>query len=184
MSEEKSPLAMIVELMVFAPLGAAFLLRDQLPKLSQTGRDRAEARVRMAKMVGQFAVSAGKKELDRRLESFRSAAQASPTTPTESGTTEARPSGSVRPDTASTTATVAPPGGAETAATGRPNLDMDGPAPSVEQLAIPGYDSLAASQVVERLASLSPAELELVRRYESSARHRRTILHRIDQLVA
>jgi hypothetical protein len=52
----------------------------------------------------------------------------------------------------------------------------------VELLAIPGYDSLSASQVVPRLAGLAPEELELVRKYELGGRGRRTILSRIAQL--
>jgi hypothetical protein len=51
-------------------------------------------------------------------------------------------------------------------------------------LAIPGYDTLAASQVVQRLSSLRPDELDAVRRYEIATRGRRTILHRIAQLAA
>ena len=51
-------------------------------------------------------------------------------------------------------------------------------------LPIPGYDTLAASQVVERLPSLSRTELEGVRAYESATRRRRTVLHRIAQLLA
>jgi hypothetical protein len=49
-------------------------------------------------------------------------------------------------------------------------------------LAIPGYDSLSASQVVQRLTSLSRPELDAVRHYEASTRGRRTILARISQL--
>ena len=49
-------------------------------------------------------------------------------------------------------------------------------------LAIPGYDSLSASQVVRRLDGLGEAELEAVRRYESGSRARRTILNRIAQI--
>jgi hypothetical protein len=49
-------------------------------------------------------------------------------------------------------------------------------------LAIPGYDSLAASQVVPRLAGLSPDELAAVGAYESVHRARRTILNRVRQL--
>ncbi len=49
-------------------------------------------------------------------------------------------------------------------------------------LAIPDYDNLSASQVVPRLDGLTPAELESVRRYEKSHRHRNTILSRIAQL--
>ncbi len=49
-------------------------------------------------------------------------------------------------------------------------------------LAIPGYDTLSASQVVRRLDGLGEAELEAVRRYESGSRGRRTILNRIAQI--
>jgi hypothetical protein len=51
-------------------------------------------------------------------------------------------------------------------------------------LAIPGYDTLSASQVVPRLDALRAAELEAVRAYEAAHRGRRTILNRIAQLQA
>ncbi len=53
---------------------------------------------------------------------------------------------------------------------------------SAEDLAIPGYDSLSAPQVVQRLAGLSMEELDAVRSYEAATRHRKTILTRISQL--
>ncbi len=59
----------------------------------------------------------------------------------------------------------------------------DGPVPTVGELAIPGYDTLSASQVVQRLAGLSGPELGAVARYEQTHRHRRTILNRVEQLV-
>ena len=49
-------------------------------------------------------------------------------------------------------------------------------------LAIPGYDSLSASQVVQRLAGLSGEELAAVGAYEEAHRGRRTILNRVSQL--
>ena len=51
-------------------------------------------------------------------------------------------------------------------------------------LAIPGYDALSASQVVDRLMGLERSELDAVREYEVSHRNRRTILGKIDQLSA
>jgi hypothetical protein len=57
-----------------------------------------------------------------------------------------------------------------------------GAAPLADTLAIPAYDSLSASQVVPRLSSLSPAELEAVREYESAHRGRKTILNKVAQL--
>ncbi len=56
---------------------------------------------------------------------------------------------------------------------------VDGPT----VLGIPGYDSLSASQVVQRLGGLGPAELRHVREHELAGRHRRTILNRVDQLL-
>jgi hypothetical protein len=56
------------------------------------------------------------------------------------------------------------------------------PAAAPGGLGIPGYDSLAASQVVQRLAGLSSEELAAVGAYESAHRARRTILTRVDQL--
>jgi hypothetical protein len=58
------------------------------------------------------------------------------------------------------------------------------PAPAEEELAVPDYDSLAASQVVPRLAALSADELDAVRRYEEAHRRRQTILNRVAQLLA
>ena len=57
-----------------------------------------------------------------------------------------------------------------------------GAAPSVDSLAIPGYDTLSASQVVQRLGGLSADELEAVRAYEEASRKRKTILARVEQL--
>ena len=56
--------------------------------------------------------------------------------------------------------------------------------PDAADLPITDYDSLAASQVVPRLATMSPSDLQLVSAYERSNRNRQTILHRVAQLLA
>jgi hypothetical protein len=69
----------------------------------------------------------------------------------------------------------------------RPSVWLGGGGPNgsdtVSSLAIPGYDSLSASQVVQRLEGLSSPELEEVRAHEAAHRQRRTILHRVEQLL-
>ena len=55
--------------------------------------------------------------------------------------------------------------------------------PDVGSLGIPGFDTLSASQVVQRLAGLDRTELVAVRAYEAASRGRRTILSRVDQLL-
>jgi len=62
---------------------------------------------------------------------------------------------------------------------------VDGdPDDAAAELPLHGYESLAASQVVARLARLEPAELESIRAFELAHRGRRTILGKIDQLLA
>jgi hypothetical protein len=56
--------------------------------------------------------------------------------------------------------------------------------PSDDHLPIDEYESLAASQVVARLPTLRRDELEAVRAFEAGHRGRRTILGKIDQLLA
>lgn len=58
------------------------------------------------------------------------------------------------------------------------------PVPAVGELAIPEYDSLAASQVVPRLTTLDPTELVAIGAYETANRARRTILNRVTALLA
>jgi hypothetical protein len=50
-------------------------------------------------------------------------------------------------------------------------------------LAIPDYDDLSASQVVERLDGLALTDLEAIRVYEAAHRSRNTILGKIDQIT-
>lgn len=61
------------------------------------------------------------------------------------------------------------------------SLDPDDLDP--EQLSIPGYQSLAAAQIVPRLRTLTESELTAIRSFETANRQRRTILNRVDQLL-
>ncbi|GEM_PF-1130591 len=51
------------------------------------------------------------------------------------------------------------------------------------ELGVPGYDSLAASQVVPRLAMLSSADLRAILAYEQAHRRRQTIMNRTNELL-
>lgn len=63
-----------------------------------------------------------------------------------------------------------------------PSHDPDDVVPDLASLAIPRYDTLAASQIVARLDALSTAELDSVAAYERAHRGRRTILAKISRL--
>jgi hypothetical protein len=168
---EQSPLERAVEVLVYAPLGLVFTAREELPRLIAKGRQGATGQVGMARIVGRFAVDQGQKEAGKMLRQVvdRLAdmglvpdpdrqASAPPVKERVVGRDPVKPTPEPRPEATS------------------------GAVPAVESLAIPGYDSLSAPQVVQRLDGLSTAELESVRVYEAATRKRKTILSRVSQL--
>ncbi len=214
MSERPSGLDALLDLFVYAPVGLALLASEELPKLAARGRAQLDGQLTMAKVVGQFAVSQGR----RQFASHRSSpappranpyvAAASPGPPPSPGAAPTWPGPPTSPPSRATGDQLEP-GGSEVGLgvgplapegdpDGRSSAGAAGPegteagswdeaaaAETVQEasgLAIPGYDSLAASQVVPRLAGLSAEELTAVGAYESAHRARRTILNRVRQL--
>lgn len=162
MSDDERPLIdEIIDYAVYAPLGLAITVLEDLPGLVSRGRSKLGPQIGVARFAGKMAF----RQLRRSIEDL------------------------LRPS--------APPGEApEPSAAANEILDLTGnagevvearghvvssPAPSPE-LAIPAYDTLAASQVVARLSGLNTEELRSIRLYEEANRGRRTILARITQL--
>jgi len=167
--DEKTPLDQALDLLLFAPIGLALTARDQLPELIEKGRGRVESQMTMARFIGQFAVQQGKVEVEKRLRPY-----AEPRNPVVKAAPATNVSDVAAP--ASTPAPMPAPGADAPATNGRTAKAVD--------LAIHGYDSLSASQVVPRLAGLTADELEDVRSYESTNRARKTVLSKISQLQA
>jgi len=204
-TDNKSPGDRLLELVVFGPTGLAVTLVEEFPKFVEKGRHRVEGQVHTARLIGQFAFQMGRRQLEQTLSHLGP----QPEVPV-SDRDEHDDGGRVRfdepapergADTSSPTPapapTVAPapapavsgPAGGEPGPTPwRPSVWLGSGGPngtgSPPSLAIPGYDSLSASQVVQRLEGLSPPELEEVRAYEAAHRQRRTILHRVEQLLS
>lgn len=263
MTEVPKPLDAALDLFVYAPVGLALTAAEELPKLAAKGRSRVNTQLMMARVVGQFAVTRGRQEIEKRFappvpgsspgsSSGSSSPGSSSSSPSGSGLSEdpeaqppvtfdemtaANGSGPGLPgadrveggddvsvSTAGDLATVtelpvhrrsAGQRASESSGAGSGSGSRSGSgsgarsgsgsgsgsrsgsgsgspsgatgtsesaAPAAEELAIPGYDSLSASQVVQRLAGLSGQELVAVGAYERAHRGRRTILNRIDQL--
>jgi hypothetical protein len=188
---EKPPVERALELFVYAPLGVALFARDTVPGFLKmfVARGRSELghrqrmvgqQVNQARTIGQFAVTYGAPELRRRVEGGLSTARAR-AEETLGGLV-------VRHEPATETAAPAEPVPDAPPPASRPAPSGNGHAarpvgPAVATLAIPDYDELSASQVVERLAGLGAEELEAVRQYELAHRGRRTILGKIAQLT-
>jgi hypothetical protein len=171
------------DLFVYAPLGFALEAPRLLPELAAKGRNH----VTTARAVGQMAVQM----LERRAGPAggllggvlgglglagsppRATGRPAPGGPTPSDGAEppAAPAAATRAD-APESEPAAPADGH-----GEEGVADEGALP------IPHYGSLAASQVVPRLAGLTTEELRAVQAFERANRGRRTILNRTSQLL-
>lgn len=191
-ADEKSPVEQALELLVFAPLGLAMTARTQLPEMVAKGRAQVENQLGVARFIGQFAVQHGRAEVEKRVKAYTD-----PGPPPEAARPGPEPAGSGETGSPETDGGGAAPAAEPSSGMSLPLTVLAQPAPEeappgdagrgtgapqADDLAIHGYDALSASQVVQRLAGLSPAELEQVRAYEAATRGRKTVLTKIAQL--
>jgi len=155
-SDERPLIEEILDYAVYAPLGVAITVLEDLPGLVKRGKDKVGPQIGIARFAGKMAFRQLRHTIDDLL------------TPSGPSTTPASPH--EEPSAIAVETVIIE-------AKGHPTE-----APAVE-LAIPAYDTLAASQIVARLAGLDQQELEAVRAHEATHRARRTILARIDQLA-
>lgn len=176
MSESPTPsgpsvTGLLFDACIYVPLGFVLEAPSLLPKLAERGRNQ----VRVAQMIGKFAVARLGGDLGcmrEDAEKFVGAALSM------FGITSGSPPAtkSAFRSEATTTAPAADP------------IDVVGGEPEAHpaaaaSLPLAGYDTLAASHVVPRLATMTRAELEAVGAYERANRARRTIINRVEQLL-
>jgi len=150
------PALRLIDLAVFVPIGALSIVRRRI-----------ESQLTVARAVGEMAVQVGVQQVRARL-----AADAPP----DAGATINRPDEPAE-SAVSDASRAATPSASDT---DRDQPSSDVPPPS--DLAIPGYESLAASQVVSMLGALDRSNLEIVEQFELANRRRRTVLGKIEQL--
>jgi hypothetical protein len=166
MSTRDDPGEQLLDLLVYAPLGLLLEARDLVPKLAEKGRQRMGGQVTVARMIGEMAVRQGQRRAESVVRRLRE-----------------QPSGTAHPEAGAGQQTNGH-GSATAPAVATPPAAGPVTAPDAAGLAIPGYDTLSASQVVPRLEGLTVSELDAVRAYEVATRGRKTVLTRIDQLGA
>jgi hypothetical protein len=200
--DDKSPIDQALDLFVYAPLGFALSFREFSKQAAEKGRQQ----VQVAKMMGQFAAQMAGQQAEQKLSGARKQAEEVVGSFLPGGGRPSHvpaapaPAPAPKPAAATTAATAehvqtsAPPSTAPVTAPADPSVRTttpdvprtppasSTPAPGAATLAIPAYDTLSASQVVQRLAGLSADELEAVRAYETAGRARKTILNKVEQL--
>ncbi len=156
-----------LEDLLYAPIGLVTGASQFIPELAAQGR----TQVANAKMLGRMATRMG---TAKAADGLAVVAARAKDTLVRAGLTGPESDGSIGgsvPEASAEAVVIADAAPATAAAV-----------PRAEDLSIVDYDSLAASQVVPRLAALKPDELEAVRRYEQAHRGRKTILGRVAQL--
>lgn len=189
----KSPVDVALDTFVYAPIGLLFEGSSLFPQLVEKGRNQ----VTMARMIGQFALQQAGEEVTKAASRLSdqaagvldliggSVTPSSEPPPAPAPTSPAsRPPRRAKADPSSTSPAraAARKVAAGTAVARRPEPTTVEPGAVATALAIPDYDGLSASHVVNRLAGLDPEELDAVRRYELANRGRKTILSKIAQL--
>ena len=186
MADDKDTAEKAKELLVYGPIGLALFLRDTAPQFLRMfvlrGRTEVDQRRRavgdqigQVRAVGEAAAADGGPEVLRivttGLATLRERAEEA-LTALSAAVNEAMPAAeSDRPAPTRTDRAPAP----------APERHAEsGPGPD---LAIPDYDDLSASQVVDRLDGLALGDLEAIRVYEATHRARNTILGKIDQIT-
>ena len=186
-----------LEAFVFAPLGFVLEARQMYPRFVDRGRNQ----ILLARLVGRYATRQAMTTAGEVLE--RNAGPATDLLRVVGLVPPSEPAPSAPDQAPAAPGPADAPGDGPIAGAGDVAGDVPGgdggaapevvvpevevpevEVPEVGSLAIPDYDSLAASQVVPRLDSLTADELEAVRCYETGVRGRKTILSKIAQLQA
>jgi hypothetical protein len=176
----KGPLRRTLDVCVFAPVGAAVTLAEELPEFVEKGRRRVELQLGNARVVGRFVVRKGRRDLAGRLEEILNNGVAAARAAEEAERAEEEAGARQSDAPAAVPVTPGAPGAHMATA---PRTAPDPVAEATVRRSLSDYDTLSASQVVRRLESLGQEELRAVQRYEASHRNRRTILNRASQLL-
>jgi len=171
MPDDRPVVSRVADAVVYAPLGLALEGRRLLPDLADRGR----RQVQFTRVVGRYAVKRGEARVSQSWDDAQGllmgllniAGFRPQDDDPEAGDPTAEPDAPAASD------------GADLRVVPDPAPRADG-----SDLAIPGYDSLSAFQVMPRLEGLGADELEAVRAYERDSRGRQTILNKIAQLQA
>ena len=160
----------LLDVLVYAPIGFALSAGTLVPELAAKGRARAAEQVRLARMIGQFAVPVVKRKGEELVRDGVAKAVRS-----------ARPTPAKLPSTSKPVFTSEPPARPKPA----PRLDAahSRAAPLVTALPIDRYDELPAASIMALLEGLRPGQLRAIDAHERANRGRRTVLTRIAQLL-
>ncbi len=173
MATQRNPIDLALDVFVFAPLGATIEFWERMPEHAKIGRERLGKQAPAARMIGEMAVTTGRRKVEERLEDLGILdGDDAPAGSPESATPKTAASKAVASKAVASKAVAAE--------------EVTEPATAAEPAALPieDYDGLPAVQIIPLLTSLTQDERDAVRAHETAGRGRRTIIGKLDQLDA
>lgn len=163
----RSPFSKLVDIAFYAPVGILKLAADSMDRAVEVGEALVTSKLTVAKAVGKFTSDYGFKEIKKRVQELA---------PYKTELLDEEPES----DFGAAIEEIQADSSQDVRASELKAECLI----SADELAIPGYDTLAASQVVQRLAGLNSVDLEAIASYETAHRGRRTILAKTEQLLS
>lgn len=168
-SSRNDPIEPVLNLLVYAPLGALSLGAENFPQLVEKGKQRAAG----AKMVGKFAMAAGSKKANERFEQAFAHLNEFVRIVSESANAKTNPA--QKTSTAGKTNSTA-----KTTASTKTKSSID---EKTLQDIFPGYDEMTAAKICSALDKFDKEQLEKIGAYEKANRNRSTVLHKVARLL-
>ncbi len=184
---QKPPIEQLVDLFVYAPIGLLYEYPDVMDKIVKRGRSQTQLAKVMAQMAARQGASGAQQGVDAAVTDLAAALarcitevgqrvglapdDVAEAAPGEAAPAEAAPGEGAAPEP-------------EAAAAATPAAASEAAVPDADTLPIAGYAELKAREIVGLLSELDPDELETIRAFEAANRHRKTVLAKIDGLLA
>ncbi len=206
---QKPPIEQLVDLFVYAPIGLLYEYPDVMDKIVKRGRSQTQLAKLMAQMAARQGANGAQQGLDAAVTDLAGALARCitevgqrvglapddvPPAPASSPMADHPPAGTpsppdpapavLDPDEQEATSTIDESSETTVLAELAADEDSEPAAPDAEALPIAGYTELKARQIVGLLGELDAGELERVRAFETANRHRKTVLAKIDTLLA
>lgn len=179
MSEpQNDPIEPLLNLFVYAPLGALSIGAENFPQLVAKGKQRAAG----AKMVGKFAMAAGSKKANDRFEQAFAHLNEFVRIVSESANAKMTPSKTdvevvIDVDEAPVITKTK-----KSTTTPKSTKTSSDEIASIAKI-FPGYDEMTAAEICGSLDQFSKKQLEKIVAYEKANRNRSTVLHKAARLL-
>ncbi len=177
---KKNAVDKLIDYAFYAPIGALKIASDAIAHASEVGKATYDSKTSMAKAVGKMAAEYGSRQIENQISITKQQLKDRYTKKESPRPAEANTSThNIHESNIRDKQSEAHENNINSDFTEIAGLSIDS-----EELGISSYDTLAASQVISRLDGLNKDQLTSVFDYEKHHRKRRTVLAKLEAMLA